>query len=288
MLWRLLKLPFTLMLALSKRVLLALFLLALALSVAATSLDSVFATLSDMVDAVAPGTTVRDRQDRLLAAERSRAEAETKRAEAAVAAAADLRERNAALSQNNDSLSATNTALKQQADTLTQANVALEAQVKALQEAAAKAQVTYQGRTIPVSEAVAEATRQVADRMVAAARRRVATAPGEAIPFYGVPLTAAAASQDVEDACTTLRDLHNLDVAFNPKTALSDEGVCELMVPTAASLWTETQTQAPALWERLHDRFANLPVLVLPPWWDQVMAEAAALLTPMPVVTGKP
>lgn len=288
MVWRLVTLPFRVLMALSKRLLVALFLLALVLAFAGVSSSSVFATLSGMVEWVAPDLSVRSGQDRLLTAERNRADSETKRADAAVAASADLKERNAALTQNNDALTATNTALKQQGDTLTQANVALTAENKALQAKAAKAEVNYQGRTIAAEEAVAEATRRIADRVAEAARRRVATAPGEAVPFYGVPLVSAAAGEDVQDDCAALRDLHGLDVAFNPDTALSDDGICELVVPEATALWSAIRDQAPALWEKLFDRFDGLPPLVLPPWWDAVMAEADALLTPMPAVTAKP
>jgi hypothetical protein len=288
MVWRLVKLPFRMLMALSKRLLVALFLLALVLAFAGIISDPVFATLSGIVEAVAPQYSVRARQGRLLAAERSRADSETKRAKAAVAAAADLRDRNAALSQNNDALSATNAALKQQGDTLTQANAALKAENATLQAKAAKAEVTYQGRTIPAAEAVAEATRALAGRITQAAKRQLAAAPGEAVPFYGVPVVAAGTEQDLQTDCAALRDLHGLDVAFNADTALSDGGVCALKAPEAAALWTAVRDDAPALWTKLVDRFDGLPPLILPPWWDAAMAQGEALITPMPRVTAKP
>lgn len=288
MFWRLVKLPFRLLMALSKQMLVALLVLAVVLAVAAAASQAVFNTLSGMVEWVAPGLSVRAEQERMLAAERNRADSEGKRADTAVAAAADLKERNATLTQNNDALNATNTALKQQADTLNQANVALTAENKTLQAKAAKAEVTYQGRTIAVAEAVAEAARTIADRVAEQAKRRAATAPGEAVPFYGVPVVSAAANLDIEDDCAALRDLHGLDVAFNPDTALSDGGVCELMVPDAGALWASVKGDTAGMWEKLIDRFDGLPPLVLPPWWDAVMAEGEALLTPMPRVTAKP
>lgn len=288
MFWRLVKLPFRMLMALSKRMLIALLLLALVLAFAGVTSDGVFAALSGIVEAVAPQYSVRARQERLLAAARNRADSEAKRADAAVATAADLKDRNATLSQNNDALSATNAALKQQGDTLTQANASLKAENKALQAKAAKAEVTYQGRTIPAAEAVAEATRGLADRIAGGARRRLAIAPGEVVPFYGVPLVAAGLDRGLQDDCAALRDLQGLDVAFNGNTALSDSGVCGLKAPEAAALWAGVRKDASGLWEKLFARFDGLPPLVLPPWWDEVMGEGTALITPMPQVTAKP
>lgn len=288
MVWRLVTLPFRLLTAFSKSILAGLFLLALALAVAAVSSQAVFDRMSGLVEAVSPDLSVRARQARLLAAETSRADAETKRADTAAAVSADLKERNASLSQNNDALTATNTALKQQGDTLTQANAALTAENKALQVTAAKASVNYQGRLIPAAEAVAEATRRMADRVIAGSARQIAAAPGEAMPFYGIPVVAAEGSQALEDDCAALRDLHGLDVAFNPQTALGDGGACELSMPDAVTLWAAVQGDAPALWQKLGAQFDGLPQLTLPDWWKSVLGLANDLLTPMPQVTAKP
>lgn len=288
MLWRLVKLPFSVLMVLSKGMLVLLFLLALALTVLAVTNDSVSASLSGIADAITPDLSVRARQARLLAAETDRAETESKRADAAVAASADLKERNAGLMQNNDALTATNTALKQQGDTLTQANAALTAENKSLQAQAAKAVVNYQGRTIPAAEAVAEATRRMADRLAGTAARRVAAAPGEAVPFFGIPVIAANGAQSLQDDCAALRDLHGLDVAFNPDTALSESGVCELAMPDAAALWSAVHSDAPGVWQKLAARFDGLPQLALPEWWRAMLNLGDSLLTPMPQVSAKP
>lgn len=288
MVWRLVTLPVRLLAVLSKNILAVLFLLALALSVAAVSSDSIFARMSGLVEAVAPDLSVRFRQGRLLAAETGRADAETKRADAAVAVSSDLKERNAVLSQNNDALTATNTALKQQGDTLTQANAALNAENKALQAEAAKASVNFQGRLIPAAEAVAEAARRIADRVIAGSARQIAAAPGEAVPFYGIPVIAAEGAQALQDNCAALRDLHGLDVAFNPATALNDGGVCAASMPDGAALWAAVRGDAPALWQDLGAHFEGLPPLALPDWWKTVLSLADGLLAPLPQVTAKP
>jgi cell division protein FtsB len=288
MVWRVVTLPFRLLAALSKNILASLFLLALALSVAAVSSDSIFERMSGLVEAVSPDLSVRSRQARLLAAETGRADAEAKRADAAVAVAADLKERNAVLSQNNDALTATNTALKQQGDTLTQANAALTAENRGLQVEAAKASVNFQGRLIPAAEAVAEAARRLAGRVIAGSARQIAAAPGEAIPFYGIPIIAAEGGQALEDDCAALRDLHGLDVAFNATTALNDGGVCGLSMPDATALWAAVRNDAPALWQKLGAHFEGLPPLALPDWWKTVLSLADGLLAPMPQVTAKP
>ncbi len=288
MLWRLVKLPFSVLMVLSKGMLALLFVLALVLTVLVVINDSVSARLSGLADAIVPDLSVRSRQERLLAAETERADSEAKRADTAVAASADLKERNAGLMQNNDALTATNTALKQQGDTLTQANAALTAENKSLQAQAAKAVVNYQGRTIPAAEAVAEATRRMADRLAADATRGIAAAPGEAVPFFGIPVIAADGAQSLQDDCAALHDLHGLDVAFNPDTALSENGVCELAMPDAAALWSAVRADAPGLWQKLSARFDGLPQLALPDWWRAMLNLGDGLLTPMPQVSAKP
>ncbi len=288
MFWRIVGLPFRVLMALPKALILILFLLALVLAFAAVTAQSVNDRLSGLAELVSPNLSLRTGQQRLLAAERNRADSETKRADAAVAAAGDLKERNQALSQNNDALSATNTALKQQGDTLTQANTGLSAQIKALTVEAAKAHVDYQGRTIPVSEAVTEATARLSARVEAEAKRRAAIAPGAALPFWGIPIIASGTAQDIVDDCAQLRDLHGLDVAFNPNSKLDDGGVCKIAAPDAKALWSGVQTDAAGIWGRMQEIFSNLPALALPDWWQTTMSEADSLFVPMPEPTVKP
>lgn len=289
MVWRILGLPFRLLMLLSKRVMLALLLLAIGLAFAAVSSPLIFDSLSSIVRAVAPDLSIQLQQERLLAAARGRVDAEKRRAEAALATAADLKDRNATLSQNNDALTATNTALKQQGDKLTQANAALTADKKALQADLAQAKVvSYLGRTIPTADAVAEATKRLSDRITAEANRTMAAAPGEAVPFYGVPVIAAESRASLMDDCTALHDLRNLDLAFNASSKLGDNGVCAFAPPTAAALWSAARDDAPAVWAKLAADFNGLPTLVQPAWWRTVMVMADSLLTPMADVSAKP
>ncbi|MDE3122583.1 MAG: hypothetical protein KGK00_12475 [Paracoccaceae bacterium] len=289
MVWRILGLPFRLVMMLSKRVLVALLLLAVVLAFAAVSSPVVFAGLSSIVRGVAPDLSIEAQQERLLAAARGRVDAEKRRADAALATAADLKDRNAMLSQNNDALTATNTALKQQSDKLTQANAALTAETKALQADLSKAKVVpYLGRTIPIADAVTEAAKRLSDRITAAAARSMAAAPGQAVPFYGIPVIAAQTRANLTDDCAALHDLRNLALAFDPSSRLGDNGVCALVPPTPAALWAGARDDAPAVWAKLAAAFDGLPKLVQPAWWRTVMVMADELLTPMADVTAKP
>ncbi|MDE3026777.1 MAG: hypothetical protein KGH84_00075 [Paracoccaceae bacterium] len=288
MLWRLVKMPFLLLTALSKGMLATLFVLALALAFLSVSNNAVSGRMSDIVDAFSPDLSIRSQDARLLAAETNRADSEKNRADAAVAAAGDLKERNQTLSQNDDALNATNTALKQQGDTLTQANAALTAKVTALTAEAAKANVNYLGRTIPVAEAVADAAQRLADRAIKTAKRTTDAAPAEAMPVYGVPLIAAITGQNVQDTCAQLRDLQGLNSAFNPGQTLSDGGICGMTVPDANALWTAVHGDTLALWQRAQSLFAGLPALTLPDWWAPMLTEADTVLSPMPLVTVRP
>ncbi|TMV72302.1 hypothetical protein FGG78_29710, partial [Thioclava sp. BHET1] len=224
MFWKLVRLPFRVLMALSKGVLVVLFLAALVLVVAAVTSDQVFDRVSSIVETVSPNATVRVEQQRLLQSETDRANSEGKRAKAAVDASNDLKERNQALSQNNDALQATNAALKQQNDALTQANGGLDAQIKSLKAELANPQVTYQGKMIAAREAVSEATNDLAARIAAQAARRSAAITGAAVPYFGLPVLSANASKDIEDDCAALRSLQALNLAFDPKSTLDDGG----------------------------------------------------------------
>ena len=142
MFWKLVKLPFRVLMALSKGVLVVLFLAALVLVVAAVTSDQLFDRVSSIVEAVSPNATVRVKQQRLLQSETDRGNSEGKCAKAAVDASNDLKERNQALSQNNDAL--------------TQANGGLDAQIKSLKAELANPQVTYQGKTIAAREGLCQ------------------------------------------------------------------------------------------------------------------------------------
>ena len=61
----------------------------------------------------------------------------------------------------------------------------------------------------------------------------------EAVPYIGIGVIVAVTTLEVRDACDTMKDLHELNVAFNPETATPDGAreVCGTRVPTKEEVW---------------------------------------------------
>ncbi len=81
---------------------------------------------------------------------------------------------------------------------------------------------------------VARVSRKVTKRTAAGATRNVAATFGESIPVIGVGVVVAATAWELKDACDTMKDLHELEVALDPTKAndASVQEVCGLRVPS--------------------------------------------------------
>lgn len=118
--------------------------------------------------------------------------------------------------------------------------------------------VPYRGSTRPLREAVADTSERIGRRLAAGATRTVASTAGEALPLVGVGVVAAAAAYELYDACEMMKDLHALDVAFNPDNAISEREVCGMRAPASEEIWATVKTSPSAAWSTATGYYENL------------------------------
>lgn len=156
--------------------------------------------------------------------------------------------------------------------------VTTDKNVKLLQEVAdlkAERIVTYRGNKHLLKYAVSDTSRRVSSRTATGASRNLAATFGEAWPVAGTAVIVTATTLELYDACVIMRDLHELDLAFNPEAA-SDAGekeVCGMKVPTAEEIWAKIRNSPGEVWRMVTEALPDLPempkdyILSLP-WGD--------------------
>jgi hypothetical protein len=122
-------------------------------------------------------------------------------------------------------------------------------------------EVTYRGKKKLLGEAVEETTQRVTKRTAAGATRNVAATFGESIPVIGVGVVVAATAWELKDACDTMKDLHELEVALDPTKAndASVQEVCGLRVPSKEEIWEKVKASPGAAWQMAKDAMPELP-----------------------------
>lgn len=134
--------------------------------------------------------------------------------------------------------------------------------------------VTIRGQKRPIASVVGETSERIAKRTATGASRNVAATFGEAVPLYGIGVVIAATAWELRDACETMKDLHDLDVAFNPEKAKSPDitEVCGLKVPTKEELWQMVKSSPGKAVEIAKDVLPDLPDFEAPKidwkFWD--------------------
>jgi hypothetical protein len=80
----------------------------------------------------------------------------------------------------------------------------------------------------------------------------LAAARGEALPFVGVKVIAAATGYEFNLACETMRNFYDLQMEIDPAQAkpVVRNMACGLQVPTRDELWSSIKTAADPLWGR--------------------------------------
>jgi hypothetical protein len=123
-----------------------------------------------------------------------------------------------------------------------------------------------------LSEAVEETTQRVTKRTTAGATRNVAATFGEAIPVIGVGVVVAATAWELKDACDTMKDLHELEVALDPTKAsdASVQEVCGMKVPSKEEIWEKVKASPGEAWANAKAAMPDLPEMPSVDWkfWD--------------------
>ncbi|TGD62205.1 hypothetical protein EYC08_16795 [Tabrizicola sp. WMC-M-20] len=106
-----------------------------------------------------------------------------------------------------------------------------------------------------------DTSHRIATRTATGAARNLTATLGEAWPFYGIAVIVLATGYELADACSTMQDLHELDVAFNPEKANEAEvqEVCGMSVPTKQELWEQVKGSPKAAWATVSEAFPDVP-----------------------------
>ncbi|WP_317057078.1 hypothetical protein [Roseovarius rhodophyticola] len=112
--------------------------------------------------------------------------------------------------------------------------------------------VTFKGEKVSLEKATSTTIRSLQSRTTKVATANVASAAGESIPFYGIAIIVGATAFELNSACTTMRDLHELETAINPSTASQTDvnNVCGLKVPTREELWQGVKSSPGLAWSK--------------------------------------
>jgi hypothetical protein len=121
--------------------------------------------------------------------------------------------------------------------------------------------VLHKGQKKLLSEAVKTTTQRIARRTAIDATRNVTSTFGEAVPAVGVAVIVGVSAWELKDACDTMSDLHDLDVAIDPSLANdpSVSEVCGLKVPTKEEIWAKVSASPEEAWNGAKALMPELP-----------------------------
>lgn len=221
--------PFRLLMALTKATLaavcIALLVVSLALPVLTTSSLALFSVAAAVAEAVTSVPSLLKRQERasakLLAEREALASSERAAKKVVQTEASDLG------IKLEKSMAQVAAAERKAADIATK----LASKEAALAEMAG-AKVLYRGEQRTMKEVVADAAQRVGARTTKIIQADVSGMVGQAIPYVGAVAVVAVTAYDLEQSCELMKELHELDVAFNPEHAIDEREVCGMQVPT--------------------------------------------------------
>ncbi|MEI4232455.1 hypothetical protein [Roseovarius sp. D22-M7] len=224
-------LPITLLLSVSKGVLTLIAVASLALSLASVTFSGVFSALSSVVEAVAGPRTVR-------AGHRGKLD--------------DLNARNVTLADQNNRLNREVGVVRNRVRALNDEN-------RSLRRELANPRVTYRGKDQLARNAVGDTSQRLAKRVTIASSRNVATVFAEALPVVGIGVIVGATAWELRDSCEMMKDLRELDLAFNPERAIDGSEVCGMEVPDRAEVWQRVRESPAEAWNSAREYVPELP-----------------------------
>jgi hypothetical protein len=123
--------------------------------------------------------------------------------------------------------------------------------------------VMLEGAEVTVSEAVAKVSNRVKARTAKVASADIGATFGQSIPWIGVAVVVAATGYDLKTSCDTMKDMHALEVAFDPDLANdpSVDEVCGLKVPTKEEIWDTVKASPGKAWDAAVQALGDLPGL---------------------------
>ena len=210
---------------------------ALALNVAVLTVDKVFGLMSSAIELVATrvgieGATVKSRRAaQLNSVQRERAA---------------LKRTVAAQKESLGDLKARNTRLRSELER--------------------PRTVSFRGQRRTIGGAVQETTERISHRIVNATALSTGSIAAESIPYLGIGVIVGLTALELHDACETIKDLHVLDLAFNPDAGNAPDylEVCGTQVPSMDEIIASLKRAPTAAWDEAKDWMGPLKVPRLP------------------------
>lgn len=112
---------------------------------------------------------------------------------------------------------------------------------------------------------VKKTTRRISGRVAKATARSTGSIAAESIPYVGIGVILGVTAWEVSDACETMDDLHQLELAFDPEAGIDTEHteVCGTQVPTKEEILQSLKESPGKAWDK-----ANIWASDLPSWED--------------------
>ncbi len=133
----------------------------------------------------------------------------------------------------------------------------LDRQVAQLRESQT---IVFRGRRTPVKTVVAETISVANTRIAKTAATNLSSIPAESIPFYGIAFVVAATAFEIDMACRTMDDFHELQLALDPNfnAHIETAEVCGLPIPSREEVWAKIQNSPSAAWNGSATAFADV------------------------------
>ncbi len=117
-----------------------------------------------------------------------------------------------------------------------------------------------------LKKTIGDITKRISHRTVVGAFRNVGSTFGEAIPYVGVAVVVGVTTLELNDACATLRDLHEVEKELNIEGTIDKDvdTVCGLETPTREEIWGKVTNSPEQVWNSVKELLQNLPNLEFP------------------------
>jgi hypothetical protein len=136
--------------------------------------------------------------------------------------------------------------------------------------------VTFKGKKVALKKAVAQTSEQIGKRSARSAARNIASMPGEAIPWIGTAVIVGVTSMEVRDLCLTMKDMIELQRAFDPSLTTNDDDlkVCAVTVPPKEEIMAAVKASPSKAWEIAKESTPSLEDIKgmempdMKDWWE--------------------
>lgn len=155
------------------------------------------------------------------------------------------------------------------ADDLRLRNVSLGEDIKILKSKVSP-DVDWNGKRVPLKEAVADMTSTIKKRTAKVAAANVSSTFGEAVPVYGIAVIVGVTGFELKSSCDTMKDMEELASQLDPNYDVEDETaeVCGMKVPSREEILQKIKDSPEIAWKMAQSAYDGAMYMI--PTWDTV------------------